>query len=134
MVYREENRTMRFRDYKKEMTAMKRHRTSYAPTLKAMERRYRGTPAENLPLNLTDEVDITVILELLDIGYLDPDAFVVTKKFGHIERVSYIGQDPLADRGRALLRDSEIVKARRRFAASALALGAMALVLVLMIC
>ena len=88
-------------DYRNELKKMKKHRRRYRPAVEALMRMYHSFPAGGEPIDLNGREDLTVMLELIDIGYLDPDAFNITTRFGDIASVRYNGRYPLTPSGEA---------------------------------
>jgi len=83
-------------DYKKEMKRLEKGREKYFPVMDAlMDMKLPGDG----PSQITDPEMMRVVLELLDIGYLDPDAFVVNKKFSEIRGLFFRGGNPITAEG-----------------------------------
>ena len=57
----------------------------------------------DVPITIADQNDMLIILELIDIGYLDPEALIVKKKFGDIAAVAYNGKFPFTKDGTVFL-------------------------------
>ena len=90
------------KDYKKELNKLKEHRKLYKPAMEKMLGMYneRG----NNPREITDEQDLPIILELIDIEYIDADAVRVKKNHGVVNRVHYTGEYPLTDAGKVFMK------------------------------
>lgn len=88
-------------NYKKELKKMIDHRKKYIPVLKRMMDIYEEKIQENR--NITDDPDLLLILELIDLEYLDVNAFLIDKRFGNIENIYYKGRFPFTDFGYKLL-------------------------------
>lgn len=56
------------------------------------------------PVSITDYNDMLIILELMDIGYVDVNAFVIKRKFEDITGLVYKGKFPLTEKGELFLR------------------------------
>lgn len=88
-------------NYKRELQKIERHRTRYYPAMKfIMDLRAGGA---DLPVDITDSGETFILLELLDIGYIDPDALVVQRGISSITHVYYTGRYPLTPAGEAML-------------------------------
>lgn len=73
------------------------HRKKYAPVMRRMISLYKERLKESR--NITDDPDLLIILELIDLEYLNPEAFGIDKRFGNIENVFYNGKDPVTAEG-----------------------------------
>ena len=98
-----------------ELKRIKDHRTSYFPVLRRMMELYVSTSAGQLPVNLNDDRDVLIILELIDLEYLNHEAFNVSKRFGTIEDISFNGLEPLTETGKFVLRNHDRDKKKRVF-------------------
>ena len=58
----------------------------------------------DVPIAITGQNDMLITLELIDIGYLDPEAFIVKKKSGDIAGVAHNGKFPFTEEGTAFYR------------------------------
>ncbi|MBN2080104.1 MAG: hypothetical protein JW838_14140 [Spirochaetes bacterium] len=92
-------------DYAKELKRLGKRRKSYIPVLASILEMRNVTAAANLPLELIDRDDALTILELMDIDYLDPEAFTARRRFGDIVSLLYNGGPPLSDRGLAFMKE-----------------------------
>ncbi len=92
-------------DYAKELKRLGMRRRGYLPVLASLLELRDGTSAAELPLELIDRGDILTILELMDIDYLDPEAFTARRRFGDIVSLLYNGGPPLSDRGLAFMKE-----------------------------
>ncbi len=93
-------------DYKQEINRMKKHREKFLPALNEvlanhMDIRRSGTPAE-----ISESPYIFIILELIDIEMLDPEAFVVTMQRSSIETVYQNGLYPLTAAGESFMQEN----------------------------
>ena len=114
-------------DYRREMRDLIAHRRTYYPVLAHLLALKGNTPPDRLPLDLLADRDLVTILELLDIGYLDPEVFVVKNPFGEIRGFYYLGGHPFASKGMAFF--AEEGRRRRMLRAAALAAGALVFLL-----
>lgn len=100
-----------------EMKRMKDHRTCYFPVLRRMTELYALTSDGQLPVDLRDDRDLLIILELIDLEYLNHEAFNVYKRFGTIEDIKFNGLEPLTETGRFVLRSHDRDKRKHMFIA-----------------
>ena len=98
------------KNYKAEMNRMKRHHESYYPVLAEMMGLY--IPDRKETVDITDHRDIFTILELIDLGYLDHEAFSIEKAFNEVKSVRYRGIYPLTDAGMTMMKNQD-EKARK---------------------
>lgn len=84
-------------DYRQELKKMQRNRGKYFPVIDGLLaiKECGGSS----PVHLDDPERMRTVLELIDIGYLDADAFIVNKKFGEINRIYFKGGNPLTPAG-----------------------------------
>jgi len=85
--------------YRREMKRLRAHRRRYYPAMDMLMGLHSTAGDGNTPVDITDTPELPVILELLDIGYIDTDALVIHKAFGTIERCLYNGRYPLTGNG-----------------------------------
>lgn len=84
-------------DYKKEMKILEQGRERYFPVMAAlMDMKPAG---DGSPVQIDDPGMMRIVLELLDIGYLDSDAFIISKKFNEIRGLYFRGGNPLTEKG-----------------------------------
>lgn len=84
-------------DYKKEIKMLGRGRERYFPVIDALLD--AGTSPDGRPLPIDDPGMMRTVLELIDIGYLDPDAFIIDKRFGEVRGLSCRGGALLTESG-----------------------------------
>lgn len=89
---------------KSELKTLKKRHSQYSPVLGRMLEMY-GTYRDRA-LHLEDDEDVFLILELLDLGYLDKQAFAVHRSFNEIDSLIYSGTYPLTEAGQAVLNES----------------------------
>ncbi len=93
-------------DYKKEIRALQKHRRNYYPALsRLMDLHHHGGPGD-LPKELINDVEALILLELIDIGYLDENALIIRRRFDDIVGLVYNGDYPLTESGEKFF-DSE---------------------------
>ena len=86
-------------DYKSEINKMKGNRKKYFPLIELLLYVERKTNEEELPIEMTDVNHIALVLELIDIGYLDKNSFIINKNRRDIKGLFYKGGYPLTDAG-----------------------------------
>ena len=84
-------------DYKKEMKMLLKGRERYFPVIDALLD--MKTAEGSHPLSIDDPDMMRTVLELLDIGYFDPDAFIINQRFGEVRGLYYKGGPVLTDSG-----------------------------------
>ena len=83
-------------DYKKEMKILEKGRERYFPVMDMMlDMKASG---DGRPVSINDPDIMRTVLELVDVGYFDADAFVVNKHFGVVRGLYYRGGPVLTDR------------------------------------
>ncbi|MCP4138468.1 MAG: hypothetical protein GY754_46350 [bacterium] len=92
---------------KKELRKMKKHRKKYFPVVIRLLELHSGLPPEDLPLEIDNFNEMVIILELLDIGYLDEEVVIAQKQFGNITGLFYAGGNPLTEQGRAYFNEAK---------------------------
>ena len=78
---------------------MKKHRRLYHPALRRMMALYKGTSRPGFPVEISDFNEMIIILELIDVGYLDEEAFIITRRFGDVTGLAFTGDYPLTESG-----------------------------------
>lgn len=91
--------------YKDEMKKMKKHRKLYRPMLIRFFNLYKEIKDSGGPLEITGGDEMMLIVELIDLGYLDMDAVQIMKKGYTILKVVYFGKYPLTSSGEKLIED-----------------------------
>ncbi|HPS58429.1 MAG TPA: hypothetical protein PK514_10015 [Spirochaetota bacterium] len=84
-------------DYKKEMKMLMKGRERYFPVIDALLD--MKTADGSHPLSIDDPDMMRTVLELIDIGYFDPDAFIINQRFGEVRGLYYKGGPVLTDTG-----------------------------------
>jgi hypothetical protein len=90
---------MKNMDYKKELKKMARSRRRYRPVMRRLLELGSGAAGTDFPMNLIDDRDVLVILELIDVGYLDENALRARRRFGEITALVYTGDYPFTEGG-----------------------------------
>ncbi|MBN1532662.1 MAG: hypothetical protein JXA20_08375 [Spirochaetes bacterium] len=86
-------------DYKDQLRKMKKHRKRYFPVVERLLAIHGETGGDRVRHEITDIDDMVIILELLDLGYLDADSFIVVRSFDDVSRIYYNGRYPLTAAG-----------------------------------
>lgn len=89
---------------KKELRRMKHHRDAYFPVMEKLLALHTASKNSAARYEFTDFSEMIVILELLDLGYLDDESFIVVKNFNDVARIIYKGGFPLTPAGEGVLR------------------------------
>src|SRR4030043_431251 len=58
-------------NYKKELNKLRKHRKRYRPVMAMLMNLHNNSNVSDFPMELIDKKEILIILELLDIGYLN---------------------------------------------------------------
>jgi len=91
---------------KREFEKLKKHRRKYFPAIKYLLELHGQADQLSFPVDIRENSDILIILELLDLGYLDKNRFFVKKDFIEITGVYYRGGYPLTQAGEVVFRHS----------------------------
>ena len=86
-------------DYKSEMKKMIENRKKYFPLIELLLYVERNTNKDELPIEMTDVNHIALVLELISIGYIDKNSFIVKRNRTDITGLFYKGGFPLTDAG-----------------------------------
>ena len=92
-------------DFRKKLHEMSLHRQQYVGIIETVMRIHSEMKGQRQTRNLIDEPWIALLLELIDLGYIDFEVFTIEKDFGSVVAVYYNGRDPLTEEGRAFLHD-----------------------------
>lgn len=84
-------------DYKKEMKMLEHGRERYFPVIDALLD--MKTADGSHPLSIDDPEMMRTVLELIDIEYFDPDAFIINKRFGEVRGLYFKGGPVLTENG-----------------------------------
>ncbi len=94
-------------NYKKELNRLKKHRKRYRPVMAMLMKMHDQSDSSGFPAELIDRKEVLLILELLDIGYLDENTLIVKRRFGNVTGLSYTGEYPFTEKGDFFYRQSE---------------------------
>ena len=86
-------------DYKSEIKKMKENREKYFPLIEILLYVERKTNKEDLPIEMTDVNHIALVMELIDIGYVDRNSFIIKRNRRDITGLFYKGGFPLTEHG-----------------------------------
>ncbi|HOO72699.1 MAG TPA: hypothetical protein PK926_13135 [Spirochaetota bacterium] len=100
-------------DYNKEIKKMKKRRQEYFPVFEMLLKMYHAGEKRHVPVSIEGAPLIALILELIDIGYLDSEAFIVRKNRGDIDALYYNGEYPITESGLAAIRVRNMELKRR---------------------
>ena len=85
--------------YKSEMNKLKENREKYFPLMEMLLYVESKTEKRDLPIEMTDISQIATLMELIDIGYVNKEAFIIKKHRKDITGVFYKGGYPLTGGG-----------------------------------
>lgn len=91
-------------DYKKEMKKLMKRREEYYPAFEYLLDIYNRRGEFDFPVRIDDAARIALVIELIDIGYLDKNAFIMKKTRNNIDALYYNGCYPLTEQGLLLER------------------------------
>jgi hypothetical protein len=94
-------------NYKDELRKMKKHRDKYFPVMKNLLMLHDEIKENPGQYEFTDFNEMIIILELLDLGYLNKETFIVVKFLDDVTRILYNGRYPLTAAGFAVLGERE---------------------------
>jgi len=84
--------------YKKEISRLKKHRGTYRPCLLKIYHDYiKLSPGESAEISDPDQ--IRLVVELIDLGYLDNSSVIIRKEFGDISGVVLTSRYPFTAAG-----------------------------------
>lgn len=89
-------------DYRLEMRKLKKNRKRYRPALARLMHMRENRAGAVFPVRIDDTGEMLLLLELVDVGYVDPESLIVRKRFGDIASVHYTGAFPLTEAGARL--------------------------------
>lgn len=93
---------------------MQKHRENYFPMMNKLLGIHKSTPRNNFPVNIENTEDMLLTMELIDIGYLDPDAFFVQRSFEDIKGLIYYGHYPFTEKGYALFKQNIFTRKKNK--------------------
>ncbi|HPR38512.1 MAG TPA: hypothetical protein P5120_12880 [Spirochaetota bacterium] len=86
-------------DYKKEMKKLMKRREAYYPAFEYLLDIYNRRGEFRFPVSIDSAEQVALVLELIDIGYLDKDAFIIKKTRNNVDALYYNGGYPLTEQG-----------------------------------
>jgi len=86
-------------DYKKEMKKLMKRREAYYPAFEYLLDIYNRRGEFRFPVSIDSAEQVALVLELIDIGYLDKDAFIIKKTRNNVDALYYNGEYPLTEQG-----------------------------------
>jgi len=78
-------------DYKKEMKKLMKRREAYYPAFEYLLDIYNRRGEFRFPVSIDSAEQVALVLELIDIGYLDKDAFIIKKTRNNVDALYYNG-------------------------------------------
>jgi len=81
------------------MKKMIKRREAYFPVFEMLLAINKHKSDYEFPVRIKAASDIAVVLELIDIGYLDRDAFIINKNRRYITSLYYNGEYPMTGEG-----------------------------------
>lgn len=85
--------------YKLKLNEMKANREKYFPVIETILYVESRTEKRDLPIEMTDVSQIAIVMELIDLGYLNKEAFIIKKHRRDITGLFYNGGYPLTNSG-----------------------------------
>lgn len=92
-------------DYRKKLHEMSLHRQKYVGVIESIMAVHSEMKGQRQTRNLIDEPWIALLLELIDLSYVDFEVFTIEKSFGSVVAVYYNGRNPITEEGQAFLHD-----------------------------
>lgn len=86
-------------DYRLEMKKMKKRREAYFPVFDYLLGIYNRRGEFSFPVRIEDAERIALTLELIDIGYLEKESFIIKKSRDVITALYFNGAYPLTEQG-----------------------------------
>ncbi len=86
-------------DYKSKINEMKNNREKYFPLIETLLYVEKKTDKSELPIEMTDPGQMALLMELIDLGYVDKNAFIINKNRRDITGLFYRGGYPLTSEG-----------------------------------
>jgi len=90
--------------YKSEMNKLKKNREKYFPLLEILLYIESKTDKKDLPIEMTDINQMALVMELMDIGYVNKDSFIINRHRKDITGLFYNGGYPLTEAGMKVYR------------------------------
>jgi len=85
--------------YKSKMKEIKTNREKYFPLIETLLYVEKKTDKSDLPIEMTDTGRIALLMELIDLGYINKDSFIINKNRRDITGLFYKGGYPLTGEG-----------------------------------
>ncbi len=85
--------------YKSKIKELKENREKYFPLIEMLLYVEKKTEKKDLPIEMTDISQMALAMELIDIGYLNKDSFIITKHKRDVTGLFYNGGYPLTEAG-----------------------------------
>ncbi len=85
--------------YKSKINELKANREKYFPLIEMLLYVEKRTEKKDLPIEMTDISQMALVMELIDIGYLNKDSFNITKYKRDVTGLFYQGGYPLTEAG-----------------------------------
>lgn len=90
---------------KEEINKLKEHRKQYFPVLEYLLGLYNKRDTLSLPYTIENSQKIFIALELIDVGYVDKEAFIITQDRKSVTGFHFSGREPLTEKGFKILKD-----------------------------
>lgn len=90
--------------YKTKISELKANREKYFPLMETLLYVESRTAEDELPLEMTDSSQIALLMELIDIGYVEKNSFIINRNRRDITGVFYRGGYPLTESGTEVYR------------------------------
>jgi hypothetical protein len=84
---------------KAKMKELKENREKYFPLIEMLLYIENKTEKKDLPIQMTDISQMALVMELIDIGYVDKNSFIIKKNRGDVTGLFYKGGYPLTEAG-----------------------------------
>ncbi|MFC1669254.1 hypothetical protein ACFL20_02610 [Spirochaetota bacterium] len=97
-------------NYKDELRKISKHRERYFPVMLSLLRTHDNFTDNNSPVPISKAEEMAIILELIDIGYINIDAFIIKREFEDVTGIIYNGENPLTNEGYTVFRQRQFVK------------------------
>ena len=81
------------------MKEIKTNREKYFPLIETLLYVEKKTDKSDLPIEMTDTGRIALLMELIDLGYINKDSFIINKNRRDITGLFYKGGYPLTGEG-----------------------------------
>jgi len=94
---------MNKKSLKKEIKKMKEHRKLYKPALEKFLKLFRDSQALDEPMEITGPDELKLVVELLDLGYLEKRAFTMLEDGNSFVKILYHGSYPLTFDGESIV-------------------------------